>query len=251
MKKLSLISLTLASLMTFQAHADADRTEEKTFDLSGKGELLVDNVNGNVEITAWDQNQVMVKAIVTADDEDDLENIEVKMRQSGDRISVETDYKERGGWGGGNSSGSVEYIIQVPANIDLKEIDLVNGALRVEGVRGELNADMVNGSIEATELASDVEVDAVNGGIELTFADDAKNLDIEVETVNGGIRIYLPENFGANIDASTGNGSIRTEFGLTGEKGKYYGTDLNGKFGDGSSSLDLESVNGSIRVMKK
>ncbi|WP_169303015.1 DUF4097 family beta strand repeat-containing protein [Thalassotalea mangrovi] len=250
MKKLSLISLALASLITFQAQADADKTIEKTFDLSGKGELLVDNVNGNVEITGWDQNQISVKAIVTADDEEDLENVDVKMRQSGNRVSIETDYKERGGWGS-NNSGSVEYLIQVPVTTDLSEIDLVNGALSVDGVRGELNADMVNGSIEASGLASNVEVDAVNGGIELTFADDAKNIDIEVETVNGGIRIHLPEEFGAKVDASTGNGSIRTEFGLTGEKGKYYGTDLKGKFGDASSSLDLESVNGSIRVMKK
>ncbi|TLU66781.1 DUF4097 domain-containing protein [Thalassotalea litorea] len=251
MKKLSLVSVALASLITFQAQADVDKTVEKTFDLSGQGELLVDNVNGNVEISAWDQNKIAVKAIITADDEDDLQNVEVKMHQSGDRVSVETDYKERGGWGNSNGSGSVEYIIQVPASIDLKEIDLVNGALTIEGVRGELNADMVNGSIEATGLASNVEVDAVNGGIELTFADDAKDLDIEVETVNGGIRLFFPENFGAKVEASTGNGSIRTDFGLTGDKGKYYGTDLSGKFGDASSDLELESVNGSIKVLKK
>ncbi|WP_394172571.1 DUF4097 family beta strand repeat-containing protein [Thalassotalea litorea] len=251
MKNLSLLSLALASLITFQAQADVDKTVEKSFDLSGKGELLVDNVNGNVEINAWDQNQVAVTAIITADDEDDLQNVEVKMHQSGDRISIETDYKERGGWGNSNGSGSVKYVIKVPETMDLKEIDLVNGALTVEGVRGELHADMVNGSIEASGLASNVDVEAVNGGIELTFADDAKNLDIEVETVNGGIRLYLPADFGARIEASTGNGSIRTDFGLTGEKGKYYGTDLSGKFGDASSDVELESVNGSIKVLKK
>ncbi|NMP15223.1 MULTISPECIES: DUF4097 family beta strand repeat-containing protein [unclassified Thalassotalea] len=252
MKTINKIILPTLLLASFGSIAAANETKEQRFDLTGKGQLLLENVNGDVEITSWSEKAVLVTANITADDQDDLDNVKVIMKQNGNRIIVETEYQESdGGWGRNSNSGSVDYSVKVPENIDLREIDLVNGSLLVENVAGELNVDIVNGSVEATGMAADVEVDSVNGGVELTFADDAKNVDIEVETVNGGIRLYLPENFGANVDASTGNGSIKTDFGIKSVKGEYWGTDLEGKIGDGSSDIELESVNGSIRLLKK
>ena len=238
-------------VFSFNAFADIEETIEKEFTLSGKGQLLVENVNGDVDIESWSQNTVKVTANITADNQEGRDRIKVNMKQSGDRVSVDTEYKSDNSWGNNSNGGSVDYVIMVPQNIDLKDIELVNGALTVKNVSGELQAELVNGSIDATGLASDVEVDSVNGGIELTFADSVKDVSIDIETVNGGVRLYVPDNFGAKVEASTGNGSIKTDFGLKGTKGQYWGTELEGSFGDGSSDIELESVNGSIKILKK
>lgn len=244
--------IVLTAMFAFGAQANVEDTVEQTFELSGKGQLMLENVNGDVAIEAWQQNTVKVTAEIVASNQNARDRIDVKMKQNGDRITVETDYLEQSGdWGRNSNGGSVNYTVMVPVNIDLRNIELVNGSLVISNVAGELNADVVNGSIEAIGLASNVEIDAVNGGVELTFADNAKNIEIEVETVNGGIRLYVPENFGANVEASTGNGAIKTDFGLAGTKGKYYGNDLEGSFGDASSDIEVESVNGSIRILKK
>lgn len=251
--KASLLAMiTLATSLSFSANAKVNETIEKSFELTGKGQLILENVNGDVTIESWAEKSVKVTAYMVAKDQESLDRIEVKMKQSSNRITVETDYQSNDGdWGRNSSGGSVDYTVMVPADIDLRELDLVNGSLVITNVSGELNADVVNGSIEATGLASDVEVESVNGSVNLTFDDSAKSIDVEVETVNGSIRLYFPENFGAKVAASTGNGSIKTDFGLQGTKGKYYGTDLEGSFGDDSSELELESVNGSIKVLKK
>lgn len=251
--KLSLAPvIALTAMLTFGVQASVEDTVEQTFELSGKGQLVIDNVNGDIAIEAWQQNTVKVTANITASNQKSRDRIDIIMKQNGDRITVETDYLEQDGdWGRNSNGGSVNYTVMVPVNLDLRNIELVNGSLTVSNVAGELNADVVNGSVEATGLASNVEVDSVNGGVELTFADNAKNIEIEVETVNGGIRLYVPENFGANVEASTGNGAIKTDFGLAGTKGKYYGNDLEGSFGDASSDIEVESVNGSIRILKK
>lgn len=251
-KAFSIAMITLAASLSFAASAKVDQTIEKIFELTGKGQLMLENVNGDVTVESWAKQSVKVTAYIVAKDQEGLDRVEVKMKQSNNRITVETDYRENNGdWGRNSSGGSVEYTVMVPANIDLRELDLVNGSLVITNVSGELNADVVNGSIEATGLASNVEVESVNGSVNLTFADTTKNIDVEVETVNGSIRLYFADDFGAALTASTGNGSIKTDFGLEGTKGKYYGTDLEGSFGSGSSELELESVNGSIKVLKK
>ena len=242
-----------ATLLAFNSYADVNDTIERSFDLTGKGQLLLENVNGDITIESWAQKAVKVTAEITASDQAAFDRVKVKMKQSGNRVSVETDYQDSdGSWNkDSRGSSSVEYTIMVPADIDLREIELVNGSLVVTKVSGELNAEVVNGSVEATGLASDAEVESVNGSVSLELADTAKNVDISVETVNGSIKIYVPENFGAQIEASTGNGSIKTDFGVQGTKGTYYGTDLNASFGDGSSEIEAESVNGSIKILKK
>lgn len=246
----ALILATLTIVMVSNsAVAKVTKTIEKSFELRGKGTLALDNVNGDVDIKAWAKKSVLVKATLRAKNDDALQNIDVKMTQSDNRINVKTDYKENKN--GNNNGGSVDYVVMVPKNIDLPAIELVNGGLTIEGVAGELNADLVNGSLDAFGLNSNTTVDTVNGSVKLAYADTVKNVDINVESVNGSIRLYLPSNFGAELEASTGNGVIKTDFGLTSDKGRFYGTDLDGKFGDASSNIELESVNGSIKVLKK
>ncbi|WP_371186713.1 DUF4097 domain-containing protein [Thalassotalea maritima] len=244
--------LVLSSLFVVAtpALADVSQTIEKTFEVGDSSQLILENVNGDVTISSWDQSKIMVTAVKVANDQDALDRMQVILKQSGDRVVVETEYKSDEGWGKNANGGSIEFTVKVPTNAKLRDIDLVNGSLQVNDVAGELNVDIVNGSVEATGLASDVEIDSVNGGVELKFSNTASNIDIDVETVNGGIRLYLPSDFSAEIDASTGNGAIKTEFGLQGIKGKYYGTDLEGTIGNGDANIDLDSVNGSIRILK-
>ncbi len=247
-RKLPIIIIGMA--LSFNAMAKETKTIEKSFDLTGKGQLLLENVNGDVDIASWDENRVLVTAKLKAKNEDALERIEVTMKQSNNRIRVETDYKKNDGWGN-NNGGSVDYKVMVPSNIDLRELELVNGSLTIENVSGELRAELVNGSIEATGLAQNASVDTVNGSVRLTFADQVKGIEVDVNSVNGSIRLMFPKGFGARVEASTGNGSIKTDFGLSAQKGRFYGTELEGEFGDGSSELELESVNGSIKILEK
>ncbi|MEW6998308.1 DUF4097 domain-containing protein [Colwelliaceae bacterium BS250] len=253
MNTLTKITIALLATCTLNVSAKVNDTIEKTFNLSGQGQLVLENVNGDVVIESWQNNSVKVTAEINASNQKARERLQVKMKQSGDRISVETDHENNSGSWGNNNNGnsSVDYVVMVPKDIDLRDIDVVNGSLTIKNVSGELNADVVNGSVDASGLASDVNVESVNGAVELSFDDTANDLEISVETVNGSIRLYVSDTFGAKVQASTGNGSIKTDFGLQGTKGTYYGNELEGKFGDASSEIELESVNGSIKILKK
>jgi len=245
-------TITLCSAVTLGAYAHSDRSYEeqieKSFVVGDNASLVVDNLNGKVDIKAWSRDEVKVMATLMARDEDDAENVEVILTQRNDKVKVETEY-ERSFFGHNHSQVKVDYQIMVPAHIDLDDIDLTNGSLTIQGVTGELNASLVNGSITSDGMASDTKVDTVNGSIQLTFSPNLDDVNsIEVNSVNGSLTLHLPEDLNASIEAETSNGSIRNDYGLHVVKRRIMGQTLDGEVGNGKTQIDLDSVNGSIRL---
>jgi hypothetical protein len=146
-KMIALFTLVLStSVLSLTAKAEIRDEITKTFTVSERTEFRLDNVNGDVEIKAWDNNKIKVKAVITAKNQDARDRITIEMTENDRGVSVETHYKKSSGWGN-NHSGTVEYTVMVPRQTRLSSIDLVNGSLDIEGVQGEMNLDLVNGSI--------------------------------------------------------------------------------------------------------
>lgn len=246
-----LISTTsIVTLLSFSVHADVTDEIVQSFDVSDNASFRLDNVNGSVKISSWDKAEIKVTATITADNQDDRENIIVDMKQTSVGVNVETRYKEKQGWGRNSNSGKVEYIVSVPSDTSLSDIDLVNGSLTINGVKGEVNAELVNGSIKAHGLANNGEFSSVNGSIKITYAELSNDLDrIDVETVNGSIKVSMPKSLSATVEAETMHGSIKTDFGLVAEKNMFTGRHLNGEVGNGDVKITMESVNGSVKLM--
>ena len=74
-------------------------------------------------------------------------------------------------------------------------------------------------------------------------------------TGDGGVAVYLPSDFGAELDAHTGDGSIRNELGLKAEAEGDRDRDrdrerrtLKGTLGAGGKTLRIRTGDGSIRL---
>ena len=76
------------------------------------------------------------------------------------------------------------------------------------------------------------------------FEDDDR---IYLKTTNGSIKLRLPEDAKADVEASTVNGSIHTDFALT-VRGKILKRKLNGRINGGGGRVKLSTVNGSISI---
>jgi DUF4097 and DUF4098 domain-containing protein YvlB len=249
MIKFATVSITILGLIS-SAYASVTDEIERSFDVDSTSSLRLENVNGSVSISAWDKNVIKVLATVKTDDQEGRDRISVEMTQSSRGISVETHYK-KSNWGNHHNSGSVHYTIMVPVNAELSSIDLVNGALKIEGVKGEIRADLVNGSIKAFGLESDSEFNSVNGSIKVGYQKVGTNLNrIELDTVNGSIKLTLPEKISASLDVETMHGSIKNDFGLKANKNMFSGRSLKGDIGAGDIRITLESVNGSVKILK-
>jgi DUF4097 and DUF4098 domain-containing protein YvlB len=244
-------TLILATALLASASLSAKVTEEETysFELDEGGRLSVSNVNGSITVTGGSGNSVEVIAIKKGDNQDIVDGIEIQVSATDDSIVIETELPDSGKWyNRGDNNGQVTYQIIVPASTNLDSIETVNGELDISGVSGDVVAESVNGSLDLSDLSGDVTMETVNGSVEASFRSLGGEQSVKAATVNGRITLRIPKDADVDISADTLNGSINaSDFGLKTEKG-FVGSDLNGKVGHGSARLNLDTVNGSIKI---
>ncbi|MGB7599589.1 MAG: DUF4097 family beta strand repeat-containing protein [Candidatus Sulfotelmatobacter sp.] len=246
------VSLCSFCIVAVAAHASDHRgafSEEfhQTYALSPGGRVDLENINGAVHISVWDQNQVKVDAIKYADSKDRLADAHIEIDSSNDHLSIRTRYPEHDHWGMNVNPASVEYTLTVPRAARLDEIKLINGALDVTGAAGEVHASCVNGRLEAHNLSGRAELSTVNGRLEVTF-NQLPGSSIKLSSVNGAVEMTIPSDSKAEIEASTVSGRIENDFGLHLNRHRFVGNDLRGELGSGGPRIKLSSVNGRIEI---
>jgi DUF4097 and DUF4098 domain-containing protein YvlB len=252
---LGLILGTSAALLLNVAVArasdnDAVVMEEfhQTYPLNANGRIELQNINGAVHITVWDQNQVKVDAIKRAEDQQDLKDEEIIVDAHADSISIQTKYHQREtSWRTSHHRGAeVEYMLTVPRSVRLDEIKLINGGLDVSGVTGVVRASCINGKIEARGLAGELKLSTINGPLDAELERVATS--VELSSVNGPLHLTLPSDAKARIEATTVHGGIENNFGLHANNHRWVGHDLHGELGGGGAHISLRNVNGPIEV---
>ena len=244
-----LFVIATALLVTGSVFASVTEEETFSFPLDDGGRFSISNVNGSINVTGGSGNTVEIIATKKADNQKDLDEIEIEISHSADEISVETELGNSSSWySRGSSSGEVKYEVIVPAGTMLNSVDTVNGSVSISGVSGKVVAESVNGGLNISDLAGNVALSTVNGSIDAEFSRLEGQQRVKAETVNGRVTIHLPEDADVEISADTLNGGINgRDFGLETEKG-FIGSDLNGKIGNGSAKLNIDTVNGSIKI---
>lgn len=247
---LSLVIFTSSILISLQVAAQINEEIEKSFSVTNESDFSLSNINGAVAITSWQESTIKVVATISAETQESRDDVTINIKQQGNKVSVNTDYKEKS-YRQNNQMAKVDYQVWLPADTNLSDIELVNGSLNIKNVSGEVEAEVVNGSINATGLSGNSEISAVNGSVNVDYKAQADDVEsIEIETVNGRIELLLPQNINADVSADTMHGSIKTAFGLTATKSSFSGHNLRGEIGSGGTTIDLDSINGSIKILK-
>jgi len=234
---------------TLQAHAwSGIETEEmhQTYPLASNGRIELENINGPVQIKAWDRDEVKLDAIKRAGSKRDLEEVQIEVRSEKDSLSIRTRYSKGDHTWTRDNPGSVDYALMVPRNSRLTDINLVNGNLDVEGVNGDVHASCVNGRLNARNLGGRTQLSTVNGKLEASL--DRLSAPVEVSSVNASVLLTLPSDSKADIEASTVSGSISNDFGIRVAKHQWVGRELSGELGGGGTRVRVNNVNGRIEI---
>jgi DUF4097 and DUF4098 domain-containing protein YvlB len=221
-------------------------TEEfhKTVPLNANGRVSLENINGNVEITGWEKNEVQIDAVTSARDQQRLDEASIEVEGSGDSVNIRTHYPEGRT---NNNPASVQYTLHVPAGAQLDKISLVNGSLNVSQVLGEVNASLVNGRLTAHDLSGRARFSTVNGSASVEYRTLTNVGEVKISSVNGSINLQLPASPNADISASTVNGSLSSDFPMQ-VQGKFMSHRLSGTLGSGGTRIELSNVNGSTHI---
>jgi DUF4097 and DUF4098 domain-containing protein YvlB len=246
-------SICALPILAAGAHAADHRgslTEEfhQTYAITSDGRIELDNINGDVRISSWDRNEVKVDAVKWADSKERLDDAKIVVDSGKDYLSIQTKYREHDhNWGDHDRAATVEYTLTVPKTARLDEIKLINGALNVTGMSGEVRASCINGRLEADDLAGRAELSTVNGRLEAKFAQLASQ-SIQLNSVNGSVDLTIPSDSNTEVEANTVSGSIHNDFGLHVNDHRFVGHDLRGEIGNGGAHIRLQNVNGRVEI---
>ncbi len=247
------------ALCALAATASLARAESYTFKESftrsapfnANGELSLENINGAVEISTWDKNEILIEGEKSAKTDEELKAIELTIETSPTAATVKTHLPKRSGswFTDNNIRASVHFKLTVPVNTVITRLNTVNASIILTGLAGPVRASTVNGRITATALRGDAKLNTVNGSIQAAFAKLAASQQLSFDTVNGSIHVSLPPGAGAEVRASVVNGHVDCDFPITLAGGRIKGSSLKGTIGDGRATLKAESVNGSIHFV--
>jgi DUF4097 and DUF4098 domain-containing protein YvlB len=233
-------------------------TEEfhQSYPLSATGRVSIENINGGVRISVWDQNVVKVDAVKRAYKKERLDEAKVEVSTTADSVRIRTEYPDRNQTFNYsetrryNNPAEVEYTLTIPRKARIDSADLVNGSLEIDGAEGDVKAACVNGNLKARGLTGDVKLSTVNGGVEATITRLEESKSTSLNSVNGSIVLTIPSDSNAQVRANTIHGSITNDFGLQVNDGEYVGHDLSGQIGNGGPRIRLSNVNGSISIKR-
>lgn len=128
----------------------------------------------------------------------------------------------------------------------------ISGDATLIGVSGQVESHTVSGDIEVvSRMLHRARLEAKSGDIEVTLQLSADG-SLDADTINGDIVLMFGGEINATFDAETFSGDIETNFGPGAERTSEYlpGQELRFTAGDGGARVRLETLNGSIEILK-
>ncbi len=272
--------------MTLDSQAQMAR-EEKRFTVSGTPIVHLTTFDGSIEIHSWDGPDVLVEIEKRGPTREAVDALEVETSQNGNTIELEVKKPTGQSFGpfGFEGSASAKLIVSVPRRTDIRARS-GDGAIRIAHVNGRIELHTGDGSIRGEDVSGDltlttgdgsVTVEGAEGRLALETGDGSVNVtgkfggvrlhtgdgsivyrsqtggrmdeDWEISTGDGSVTLYVPPDFGAELDAHTGDGTIRNDLKVedaaSGERDRR---SVRGRIGVGGKQLRIRTGDGAIRL---
>ena len=266
------VAIVLLLSATMGCTPGPTETREDSFIVAGSSKVVVNSVNGNIEVSAGLGNEVLVQATLR-----DAPRVKYELSQVGNTVSVDVQTTKR--WWFFGSAG-VDVIITAPPKSDV-ELETSNGFIELHGLEGlgslkssngRIVLDNIKGNFDGTTSNGRIELNAVEGSVILKTSNgkiDVRGVqgefDIEssngsvfysgnmtaggsnrLVTSNGDVVVELQGQPSVVLDAETSNGEVTSELPILATVTRK--ERLVGKIGEGEADLYIRTSNGDITI---
>lgn len=258
----SLAALSLLAVLALPA-AGQPRQSDNSFKWTGRipagAWIRVNDLNGNISVERATGSDVEVTATKTWR-RGDPAVVRIDTRKAGESMVIcalwgeRSTCNENGAEHHGdrirNNDVRVDFHVLVPAGVKIG-IQTVNGSAVVDGATAEVEAGTVNGEVDVATTGGPVSASTVNGAVRARMGRVDSDANMAFTTVNGNVIVEFTGDFGGDVDLSTVNGSLNTNFEMT-VVGRLDPKHLRAHIGKpGGPRLKLETVNGSVELRKR
>jgi len=261
--------------------------EEKRFTVSGKPDVSLSTFDGSIEIRPSDRQEVIVTIEKRASSKEEAARIDIHTEQTGNHIVVDVRIPKGVHMFGFNQSASAKLIVSLPAasdvqahsgdgSIDIERVtgtldlrsgdgsingrDLAgglkvhtgDGSIKLIGVNGALDADTGDGRIDVAGTFSSVRAHSGDGSVTI-HADAGSSASDEwtITTGDGSVVLEVPDGFGGELDAHTGDGAIEVhDITLSNVTGRISRDTVRGRLGNGGGTVRVRTGDGTITLRR-
>jgi hypothetical protein len=215
------------------------------------GAVEIKGVNGSITAETAPGRTVEVQAVKRGRRSDPGE-VRIEVLEHGDGVTLCAVYPgpgnrctvgKEGRMNTRNNDVTVNFHVLVPSGVSFIG-RTVNGSVKIPALESDVSIETVSGSVEVATTGT-AQATTVNGSIKAVVGARELNRDLNFTTVNGSIAVTLSDGVGADVRATTVNGSLTSDFPLNIQRRLMTGT-----IGQGGASLRLETVNGAVRVRR-
>ncbi len=257
------VTITLLLLACFSGCIGPQATEyfNGSYIVDDQTIVTVANINGNVEIAGWNQNNISINAVKKSSfGKEELDKIQINVSLDGNYLHIQTKYL-----GLSSIQGSVDMNIKVPRNVHIESVTSSNGPIQIIQTKGNTTIESSNGGIFIDTVEGYVSAETSNGQIQVKGTTGIGDLqtsngpiiaevadfkqDIDIETSNGAITISLNPSLNASIEMMTSNSQITME-GITLNIELLETNHVIGSLGTNGHQIDIRTSNGKIKLLK-
>jgi DUF4097 and DUF4098 domain-containing protein YvlB len=262
--------------------------EDKRFGVTGKAEVSLSTFDGSIEIRTSDRSEVAVTIEKRAYSKEAASRIDVHAEQNGNQIVVDVRHpKVAHVFAFGLFNATAKLIVTLPASANVHatsgdgsiDIERVNGsvnlrsgdgsvhgrdltgdltihtgdgAIKLERVSGAIDADTGDGSVVADGAFKSVRVHTGDGSVNIrAAAGSVADADWSITTGDGSVVLEVPEGFGAELDAHSGDGSITMhDITLSNVSGPLGKSSVRGRLGAGGREVKVRTGDGAITLKR-
>lgn len=157
---------------------------------------------------------------------------------------------------------TLDFVVTVPAGVNLLVSTINDGDVSVENVKGVVKAHNINGAIKLQNLASESEAHTINGDVDIEYSQNPQR-ECRFYTLNGDINALFERGLTASLGFQSFNGSLYTNIDRLetlpayvekeNKNGqiKYKISDNRFRIGAGGPFLEFETFNGNVYLKEK
>ena len=177
------------------------------------GTLIVENYEGDIDITGYPGREVLVEARVQTQTKNQTG---LGYKTGGRPFTFEEKHNTMVLRAIQVNYGTVPHInfkIKVPEKTTLKVKILKKGNLETRKTSRLVEVDNQNGSVELHDLQGWAIINTINGDIRADFNEVIANKAMSFVCLNGGVYLNLPKNLKADFKMKSTTGTIQNDFG--------------------------------------
>ena len=235
------------------AHDPLEETIERIYTIEPTANVTVINGDGAIFVYGSNTNQMRVQAIKRAYTRERLNQIAVDVSIQPGSVSINTKFLPKPKWSLSDRSGTVDCTIVIPATVNLARLELDNGEVLVDGMRGQrVLARLGSGRVFARNCFGNVALTLDRGTLILAYDWwESGKLSIKANIERGNAWAFLPIDVVCHLIAKTGRGKIGNDFEEPAERGTKEISKIDMSIqGGGEAAVTTRVKEGNIKIVK-